>query len=157
MKTSFTCGAVLFVGLVSLLPSCGSDSSGTADGGAGDDGNPSAGKASGGSSKGGSGSNVGGADNNVGGADSGAGGEGSTGTISADWFCTQVGAACSCIPRPENVPATNTCTQPLAPCCFTFVSQEATNCQCQPTNSIACPDWLSAINGTKVNACPPPS
>ncbi len=122
---------------------------------AGSDGD-TAGTSSGGDSGAGTGgAAAGGASAGAGGAHA-SGGAAGTGPATAGWFCIQAGAACSCIPVPKGSEAANTCTVPMAPCCFTFVNGAETDCECQPTTSLSCTQWLSAIKGTKVSACPPP-
>jgi hypothetical protein len=83
-------------------------------------------------------------------------GAGGTGSTTANWDCTQeTDGSCVCVNEP-GLPAMNTCTTPMEPCCFTAVVGGYSSCECEPTDTVTCPEWLSALAGTQVSTCPPP-
>jgi len=81
-----------------------------------------------------------------------------TGPVKEGWLCVQTMEACGCIPTAATpgLPASNSCTLPLAACCITFVSDGTAACVCQPTTQYSCVRFLAATQGTQVTACPPP-
>jgi hypothetical protein len=155
-------------GRIGVGGSAGSAGSGGSAGSAGSGGSAGSAGSAGSGGKGGTGG-VGGAGGRIGfggsagfgaiggsAGSAGSGGGGPTGPVVPGWYCGQAGEACACIPTSAGASPANTCTLPQAGCCFTFTSQGSRNCQCQSTAAIACTDWLSAIAGTRVPACPPP-
>jgi len=117
----------------------------------------SGGVSSGSANTGGSGTSTTGGSSTGASGGAGTGGSKMTASVKEGWYCGQVSEACACIPTTPGLPATNSCTLPLAGCCFTFVLDGSAGCHCEPTTArFSCVQWLAVAQGTQVTACPPP-